>query len=322
LANTDERGLPPGPWVLVVGMHRSGTSALTGALAHLGLAVPAGGDLVVGRYDNPVHYESQALTDLDDAVLGALGGSWSAPPELDPGWERAAVAARFASGAAHAARQAYPVDGPVVWKDPRLCLLLPWWRSLLPAPVATVLVWRDPVAVARSLRFRQGFTLSLGLALWERYNRAALGALGGHPGYVLSYEDLLVDPHHVLEALARWLGTASSVPLRAGDDTLSAAVASVSSDSARPARAEERGEDIEETVELLGALAGPHDRLPETPGRESARWMADAIAQRREYEALYARYMRYIRWRRRIPLVGRSLRRPGRGAVTPQGNEP
>ncbi len=324
LANTVERGLPPGPWVLVVGMHRSGTSALTGALGHLGLTVPAGDDLVVGRYDNPVHYESQALTDLDDAVLGALGGSWSAPPELDPGWERAPVVARLASGAARAARQAFPVDGPVVWKDPRLCLLLPWWRSLLPAPVATVLVWRDPVAVARSLRVRQGFTLSLGLALWERYNRAALGALAGHPGYVMAYEDLLADPHEAVGALARWLGPASSVPLRAGDDDLAGAAASVSvsGDRARPARDQERGEGTEETVEILGALAGPHDRLPGTPERETPRWMADAVAQRREYEALYARYMRYIRWRRRIPLVGRSLRRPSRGAAAPRRSEP
>ncbi len=267
MANTVERGLPPGPWVLVVGMHRSGTSALTGALGHLGLQVPAGGDLVAGRYDNPVHYESQALTDLDDALLGALGGSWSAPPDVDPGWERAGVATRYAPDAPRAARQAFPTDGPVVWKDPRLCLLLPWWRALLPAPVATVLVWRHPVAVARSLRARQGFTVSLGLALWERYNRAALQALAGHPAYVVSYEGLLADPHETLRTLARWLGPAASVPLRAGDEALADASASVSADRARPRGDDERGEGTEDTVELLEALAGPHDRVPETPER-------------------------------------------------------
>ena len=37
--------------------------------------------------------------------------------------------------------------------------------------------------------------------------------------------------------------------------------------------------------------------------------MADVIAQRRDYEALYARYMRYVRWRRRIPFVGGPARR-------------
>ena len=40
----------------------------------------------------------------------------------------------------------------------------------------------------------------------------------------------------------------------------------------------------------------------------AASWMADAMGQRRAYEALYARYMRYVRWRRRIPIVGRAAR--------------
>ena len=91
MADTVVAGLPPGPWVLVVGMHRSGTSAVTGAVGRLGLAVPAAPDLVTGRPDNPVHFESRALTDVDDAVLRAAGGTWSAPPVLAPGWDKSAA---------------------------------------------------------------------------------------------------------------------------------------------------------------------------------------------------------------------------------------
>jgi hypothetical protein len=109
-------------------MHRSGTSALTGALARLGLALPSPPDLVTGRYDNPVHNESRALTDLDDAVLGALGGTWSAPPELAPGWERSPGVLEVARRAPAAARRAFPGDrrrrsscGARPWPWPARC---------------------------------------------------------------------------------------------------------------------------------------------------------------------------------------------------------
>jgi hypothetical protein len=275
--------------------------------------LPAPGDLVTGRYDNPVHYESRALTDLDDAVLGALGGSWSAPPVLDPGWERSPVALDVASGAPLAARRAFPRDGPVAWKDPRLCLLLPLWRSMLPSPVVTVLLWRDPMAVARSLRKRQGFSLSLGLALWERYNRAALSALAGHEVYVVRYEDLLDDPRASVTAVARWLDVRGRVPISVDDDTITAAATSVSRQPARGDGAGELPDAVRQAVVTLKSLAGANDHLPDMATAEPPSWMADVVAQRRDYEELYTRYMRYVKWRRKVPFLGRIGRRVGHG---------
>jgi len=321
LAGSVEVSFPSGPWVLVLGMHRSGTSALTGALGALGLALPAPDDLVTGRYDNPVHYESRSLTDVGDAVLRALGGSWSAPPALAPGWERSDRVLPLATPAAAAARRAFPGDGPVAWKDPRLCLLLPWWRSLLPSPAATVLLWRDPEAVARSLRTRQGFPLSLGLALWERYNRAALDALAGHPTHVVRFEELLADPRSAVEAVAVWLAGPAGVPVATADGALAAAAATVSQELVHPPPGAGGGSrDLPEVVVRTGAALqerrGPHQRLPAAELPEPPPWMADVIQQRHDYEDLYARYMRYIRLRRRIPLAGllgrlRARSRPG-----------
>ncbi len=310
MANTVERGLPLGPWVLVVGMHRSGTSALTGALGRLGLALPATDDLVAGRYDNPVHYESQALNDLDDAILAASGGSWSAPPPLGPGWEASPEVLEAVRRAAPAAQRAFPRPGPVVWKDPRLCLLLPLWRSLLPTPVVTVFLWRSPHAVARSLRARQGFPLSLGLALWERYARHALAALAGHGAFILRYEELVADPRAALSPLAHWLGTVGGMSLEIDGESVSAAAQSVTGDLARQ---DGDGDEalpavIGDAIGTLTALAGAHERVADVTLVEAPSWMADVIAQRRDYEELYARYMRYVRLRRKIPFLGRSKR--------------
>ena len=59
----------------------------------------------------------------------------------------------------------------------------------------------------------------------------------------------------------------------------------------------------------LHELAGPTDSLSAPTLAQPPSWMADVIAQRRDYEELYARYMRYVRWRRRIPFVGGPARR-------------
>lgn len=315
MAGTVEEGFPPGPWVLVLGMHRSGTSALTGALGCLGLRLPAADDLVTGRYDNPVHYESHALTDVDDAILEALGGTWSAPPVLRPGWHRSPAILDMAERARAAARVAFPQGGPVAWKDPRLCLLLPFWRSILPQPIVTVFLWRAPLAVARSLRTRQGFTTSLSLALWERYTRDALAALAGHDVYVMRYEELLGDPQGSIVTLARWLESGERLPGGVDNEAIAAATSSVSPSLARHEGEGELPEVVRHTVATLSRLQGANDSFPDMETVGPPPWMGDAIAQQHAYEELYARYMRYIRWRRRIPLLGRRAR-PGAGDGT------
>jgi len=294
--------------VLVLGMHRSGTSALTGALGRLGLMLPATDDIVVGRYDNPVHYESRALTDLDDAILRVLGGTWSAPPVLEPGWERAPAVAEVTARAVQSARRAFPGEGPVVWKDPRQCLLLPLWRSILPPPVTAILLWRAPLATARSLRTRQGFPISLGLALWERYTRHALDALAGHAAYVMRYEELLADPVGSVRAVADWLRSERGVSIRVDDSAVFEAASSVSGSLARHEGEGDVPEVIRHEVDALTSLGGAHAHLPDAAPAEPPSWMADAIAQRHDYEDLYARYMRYVTWRRRLPFMGRSAR--------------
>src|SRR5271166_5535385 len=71
--------------VLVVGMHRSGTSAVASALGELGLALPREGDLLGPRFGNEKgHFESLSLMSLGDEALRLLGGSWDDPPELPP----------------------------------------------------------------------------------------------------------------------------------------------------------------------------------------------------------------------------------------------
>jgi hypothetical protein len=266
-------------------MHRSGTSAVTGALVTLGFGGPGADDRLDWPESNPEHWESLALTLHDERLLGQVGGSWDAPPDVDEARDPSLPDGSRPPGDLLA--DSFEGPGPWVWKDPRTCLLLPHWRPTLGEPLAAVLVWRDPLAVADSLHRRDGMDLPLGIALWERYNRAALANLDGTATYVTSYEDLMADPLAGLTALADWLGSLPQFrDLSVGWDVGRAAATMTGSD--RPAPAPQSGILLPEQEHLRSGLAGLHGgHLPLGPthvGGESP-WTTALIASRRDYRS-------------------------------------
>lgn len=193
----------PSAWVLVVGMHRSGTSATAGVLHGLGLSLPA--DPMTEREDNPEHHESVSLTDVNDGILGLLGGTWDIPPALPPGWEKGTDRVAIMQLAARVAAAAFPRPEVAIWKDPRNSLLLPFWAQVLNPIVGIVLPWREPLAVARSLETRDRMPVDQGLALWHRYNEAALRNSRSYDVLGVNYDDLLRDPKSTTTRAAAWL---------------------------------------------------------------------------------------------------------------------
>ena len=255
--------MPVGPWVLVVGMHRSGTSAVTGALGHLGLAPPVESDRWEPSEDNPDHFESRALAFHCDNLLERLGGTWDRPPDPDFEWVTDPGLEELGDPAG-AARAAFPNAGPVVWKDPRTCLLLPYWLAHIPKPVAAVYIWRSPMSVARSLRTRDRLQLADGVALWERYNRSGLAGLVGVDTFVTRYESIVENPVDRLNDLAIWLGSLPQFAAHAPHWDLAAAAASISPQLLREKDAD--GSDLlldehRHLVEVLHSLEGPHRPL-------------------------------------------------------------
>ncbi|MGA2835781.1 MAG: hypothetical protein ABSF84_04215 [Acidimicrobiales bacterium] len=260
-------------------MHRSGTSALTGLLAGLGMALPPESDIVTGMFDNPVHFESRALIALNDRLLGSLGGWWDAPPGLPPGWESDERVTSYDDEARATLLRIYGGPGPKVWKDPRLSLLLPYWKRHLHGPTPVVFVWRRANEVRDSLQRRDGSTASHALALWDRYVRTAMADLVGQPVYVLSSDELLDDPRGTAEALVEWLGAQGVVPPVGSTWDLESATAAISP------RLAHRGEsgptalppEIARMAEALEQFAGPHDALPATVFEPAPGWATDAL---------------------------------------------
>jgi len=202
-------------------MHRSGTSLAARVLQLLGVSLGDERLLAEPGADNPAGYwENRLVRELDDLVLAALGGSWDQPPALEPGWEHAHQLDGLRVEAAAILDTTFgPVgERPALfgWKDPRLCLLVPFWETVLPIDVSIVVV-RDPAQVADSLHVRNGFSAPHGAALWLRY---LLAATDDQRCHVLVDHDALVNDlgptmRHLAEALS--LAAPSAEVIAAGE---------------------------------------------------------------------------------------------------------
>jgi len=211
--------------LFVLGMHRSGTSALAHVAGALGLALPV--DLMGPGLDNVEGYgESESLKTLNDAVLESLGASWHSPPAMERDWTALAESVR--ERARVTLLGAYPtadVDSRWVWKDPRLCILLPMWRVLFAgSSLRCLLVFRHPASIARSLvaENRGDFrllTTDFGQALWERYTGCLLRSLNAGDEVLVTDFDRLMTDRPYREGWSRHLSALLAPEVDVGWDT-------------------------------------------------------------------------------------------------------
>lgn len=178
----------PSGAVCILGPPRSGTSLTARILNMAGVYLGAEDELrPADRWNPRGFWEHQAILELNERLLVALGGNSLRPPDRMPrGWERSE---RFASEREEARRlledvfAGRPLWG---WKDPRNCLTLPFWRLLIP-DIRFVVCLRNPVDVAASAR-RLSRPRSELFGTWRRYTAAALENTSGGARILVPYE--------------------------------------------------------------------------------------------------------------------------------------
>jgi glycosyltransferase involved in cell wall biosynthesis/GT2 family glycosyltransferase len=181
--------------LVVLGMHRSGTSAVAGTLEHRG--VDFSERLIAPAEDNPKgFFEHADIWQQDHDILAALGSEWDDPLPLPDGWQDTPEV-RAASAALHAILQRdFGRSALAGIKDPRMCRLMPVWRQWLAqaamAPLV-VLVVRQPVDVVASLAKRDHLPVDQAAWVWLRHTLEAEAATRDLPRAVVSYERLLRD---------------------------------------------------------------------------------------------------------------------------------
>lgn len=193
--------------LIVLGMHRSGTSLAASLLESAGLHV---GDRLLGaNASNPRgHFEDEDFVEFEQAVLRELGLS----PE---GWVTTVPSAVPTVLAAHARallERKASAGRPWGWKDPRTVPLLPLWRPLVPE-ARFAMVYRAPWEVVESL-FRRGDEAfaedpELAVRVWRHYNQLLLDlALALPERCVLSNVDAIAaDPAAWVATVAARTGT-------------------------------------------------------------------------------------------------------------------
>jgi hypothetical protein len=277
--------------VLIVGMHRSGTSAVGAALEAAGLSVGPTSGLVPTNLENPAgFYELQAIADLNDEILAHLGGVLYAPPERRGNWSVDPGLDVYLSRAREILVAAFPAPAFFL-KDPRISLLLPFWRRVLLDRCAVVFVVRDPAEVAWSLALRDGIPVLAGLALWAEYNRSALDGMAGLPVHICHYADLVTDPAGGVAEVVASLGDWGELP--PGGD-LNAAIARVQPELRRNTRPQSELElvdvpgEVSSLYKLLIESRGRHDSF-ELSGLIEPGWWERPLLEERRSAALRLR---------------------------------
>jgi hypothetical protein len=199
--------------VMVAGMHRSGTSAVTRVINLLGVPLGREDDIYTAD-DNPAgHWESMTLSELNEMILHLFGGFDMGMPPMPRSWLRSRRAEYLRDVMRATFDNVYQGER-WLWKDPRICLTLPLWRQVLD-DFCVVFVVREAGPVTRSLHRREGFPTAYCYALWDDYNRRAVAASSGLPVVTVDFDSMLEDPLHQVKLLSEGL---SSVGVRLNGD--------------------------------------------------------------------------------------------------------
>jgi hypothetical protein len=187
--------------VILLGMHRSGTSCLTGSLQERGLYL--GEVQEANPHNRKGNRESLRIMHLNNAVLAHSDGAWDCPP-AQLSWtqeqadERDAIIPSLRADA----------SGPWGFKDPRTVLTLDFWRQALPG-ARLVGSFRHPAQVARSLYVRSRCAPEQAFALWCAYNAHILRAHAAAPFPLISFDLEPFAYQRALDHVARALGLAA-----------------------------------------------------------------------------------------------------------------
>ena len=181
---------------MVLGAHRSGTSALAGVIQRLGVDL---GDHLLGPQEgvnDRGFWEHSDLVALHDRLLEKLGSRWDSIHPLPKNWWQSTDIKTISGEIADIVEKEF--SNSQLWglKDPRLCRLLPLWLDILAqvdCKPSFIIVYRNPLEVAESLSHRDQMESQRALNIWLQHMLDAELYTQGHPRTVISYSDLLDD---------------------------------------------------------------------------------------------------------------------------------
>ncbi len=205
--------------LLILGMHRSGTSMLAELCGTFGLTLPR--DLMAGNEWNPHGYfEPMGVWAAHQKLLKALERPWFDPRPLPKGWLDSDATRQCRQTLLEYLSKTLKEDSaPLVIKDPRTTRLLPLWKQLAKEhsyELSALLALRPMGEVVQSLDKRDDLNPLVGAALWWQHMEEAIANLSSLPNAVAPYHAALDRPRLLHELLKNQL----SLPVAPWDETL------------------------------------------------------------------------------------------------------
>lgn len=166
--------------IMILGMHRSGTSCLTGSLQQRGLYL--GEVYTANPYNKKGNREHARIMQLNNSLLEWNSGDWQSPPS-NIEWNNEHVEER------DSIIREFNLTGESIWgfKDPRLLFTFPFWKAGL-ANFRLVGTYRHPISVAKSLNHRNNLTIEEGLGLWYTYNKQLVELINTYNFPLISFD--------------------------------------------------------------------------------------------------------------------------------------
>ncbi len=180
--------------LIVLGMHRSGTSALTRVLSLLGADLP---NRLMGanRGNDTGHWEPQNLVTINDQLLSEGGSSWDDWRRFD--WQALQEKyLHFRNTIAVCLQEDFGDSELFALKDPRICRLVPLFKDVsdqLNIELRYIIPYRSATDVAASLNSRDGITIGYAKLIWARYMLDAEASTRGSKRIFVPYDALLSD---------------------------------------------------------------------------------------------------------------------------------
>ena len=201
--------------VVVLGMHRSGTSAITRGLEVLG--VKLGDNLYPAAIDNPKGFwEDTDFLGINEELLAHLDYSVDRLGLIDWQMPSTAIVESLELKAEKLVSERCKKNALWGFKDPRTARLLPFWQAVFErvgCDVRYVIATRNPISIVESLYKRSGFEGGTTFYLWLEHLIPAISGTINAKGVVVDYDQLLENPKLQLLRVAKALGVTAPEPL-------------------------------------------------------------------------------------------------------------
>ena len=212
-ASVRKISLPQRECLLVLGMHRSGTSAITRLLSLLGATLPR--NILGAAPGNAMgHWEPERLISYHDMMLAALGSSWDDWGHLDLSRLPVSHRAQIGADIRTILSEEYGKSPLFVVKEPRIARFADFFMSAMePLGIRSrvIVAYRNPLDVIESLTRRKecwsdGHDRTDAALLWLSHMLSSEKAARALPHAVVSFETVMSDPVTAMKRLADQAG--------------------------------------------------------------------------------------------------------------------